>query len=344
MQFRWIGVTVLAFALSVQPLSAQDMAAPRQPPQPASGPGGSEATSHTVLRVKIGDGGEGGWLFLPGDPTPKSAPVVIFCHGWSAMQPRAYQAWIDHLVKRGNIVLWPNYQANLRTPTRMFLPNALAAVKSGLEILGTNPDGIHADLGRMAVAGHSAGGMVAAGIAAEAAAAGLPKMQAVMPVEPGDSRRGGIASVPLADMAQMPADTLLLVLVGEQDTSVGTFDAERILHETTAVPDSRKALLMLHSDDHGVPALVANHFTPTAIVLPNGSYNTQPLRQTAVTRMQDVGIVDALDYNGTWRLLDGLLDAAFANPKHAGFLFDPKLEDMGRWSDGVAITPLTRVK
>jgi hypothetical protein len=49
----------------------------------------------------------------------------------------------------------------------------------------------------------------------------------------------------------MPRNTLLLVLIGEEDTSVGTFDGGRILHEPIAVPAANKALFMLHSDDHG---------------------------------------------------------------------------------------------
>src|SRR5215475_4972712 len=105
--------------------------------------------------------------------------------------------------------------------------------------------------------------MVAAGIAAGATAEGLPKIKALMPVEPGDSRRGGMASVPLEDLSGLPHDLLLLILVGEEDASVGTFDGERILHESTSVPAVNKALFMLHSDDHGTPALVANHFAPS---------------------------------------------------------------------------------
>ncbi len=134
---------------------------------------------------------------LPSNPTPSNAPVVILCHGWTAILPRGYQAWIDHLVMRGDIVLWPNYQDNLLTPTSQFVPNAVAAVKSGFQILESGQYGVRPDLDRVAVAGHSAGGMVAAGIAAKATAAGLPEMKALMPVAPGDSRRGGRASVPL---------------------------------------------------------------------------------------------------------------------------------------------------
>lgn len=316
---------------------------PRQPAQPLRGPGGSEASSHAIVRLKIADGAQGGWLFLPAKPSPASAPVVIFCHGWNAILPRGYQAWINHLVMRGNIVLWPNYQRGFLTPTRQALPNAIVGVKAGIHLLQSGKYGVQPDLTRVAVVGHSAGGMVAAGIAAEAEAEGLPKMKAVMPVEPGDSQRGGMASVPLADLSRLPADTLMIILVGQEDTSVGTHDGERILHESTLVPASNKALFMLHSDDHGSPALVANHYSPSAVLNPDGSFAREPVKPALSRNTTDIGVVDTLDYFGTWRLLDQLLDAAFATPENYRIFEDPAILNMGAWSDGVPVKPLTRL-
>src|SRR6185437_8632502 len=136
---QWIAGTVILNLLMSAGAMAQgvenDVTKPKQPPQPQHGPGSSEVFSHSVVRVKIADGGQGGWLFLPADPSPDKAPVVILCHGWNAILPRGYQAWINHLVMRGNIVLWPNYQDNLLTPTQQSVPNAVAAVKEGLHIL-----------------------------------------------------------------------------------------------------------------------------------------------------------------------------------------------------------------
>jgi pimeloyl-ACP methyl ester carboxylesterase len=316
----------------------------KQPRQPLHGPGSKEVVSRTVVPVKIADGALGGWLFLPADPRPEKAPVIVFCHGWSAIFPRGYQAWINHLVMRGNIVLWPNYQENLRTPTRQFLPNAIAAVKSGIQMLQTEKYAILPDLDRVAVVGHSAGGMTAAGIAAKASAESLPKIKALMVVEPGDSQRGGIASVPLADLSTISTNTLLLILVGEEDASVGTYDGERILHESIGVPASNKRLLMLRSDDHGSPALVANHFTPSAMLKEDGSFMTAPFRPAIGRNTIDIGVVDALDYYGTWRLLDQLLEEAFADPIRNQMFEDPSLLMMGKWSDGTSVKPMTRLK
>jgi len=134
----------------------------------------------------------------------------------------------------------------------------------------------------------------------------------------------------------------MIILVGQEDTSVGTHDGERILHESTLVPASNKALFMLHSDDHGLPPLVANHYSPSAVLNPDGSFAKEPVKPALSRNTMDIGVVDALDYLGTWRLLDQLLDAAFATPDN--HLFEnPAILNMGTWSDGVPVKPLTRL-
>lgn len=61
----------------------------------------------------------------PAQPAPKSAPLVIFLHGWTAMTPDTYRGWVNHLAKRGNIVVYPRYQAKLLSPATEFFPTRL---------------------------------------------------------------------------------------------------------------------------------------------------------------------------------------------------------------------------
>ena len=109
-------------------------AAQMPPPQPAHGPGGSDY-SHAGIVTSAQQGAQGWRVFTPSEPVPASAPVVVFCHGWGALDSKNYQAWINHLVRRGNIVIWPNYQDSLLTPAAQFLPNAIAGVRSALATL-----------------------------------------------------------------------------------------------------------------------------------------------------------------------------------------------------------------
>ena len=82
-----------------------------------------------------GEGDKEFWLFEPADPTPRSAPVVVMIHGFGAMSPNIYGAWIEHLVRRGNSVVYPRYQANLKTSVDTFTANTVHAVRNGLNTL-----------------------------------------------------------------------------------------------------------------------------------------------------------------------------------------------------------------
>ena len=71
---------------------------------PELGRGHTEpATRHQgVKRFEIGQGPKSYLIFEPDKPKPEEkAPVVVFLHGWFAVNPGFYGAWIDHLVRDG---------------------------------------------------------------------------------------------------------------------------------------------------------------------------------------------------------------------------------------------------
>src|SRR5580658_5492536 len=76
---------------------------PSPPAQPTTGPGSSDYAFAALTMHRYGSGDTEYWLFEPASPTPDSAPVVIFLHGWSVMTPNTYGKWVEHLVRRGNI-------------------------------------------------------------------------------------------------------------------------------------------------------------------------------------------------------------------------------------------------
>ena len=311
---------------------------PTPPGQPLEGPGSAQIVSRGMARLAVGKGQRGGWVFVPTDPTPGKAPVIVFCHGWGAVWPYGYMAWVRHLVERGYVVIWPRYQADALTPPRTFLPNAIAGVHAALDELHRR--GVATDLERVVVAGHSAGAMVGAGMAATASQAGLPPFLAVMCVEPGKSNHSGKRPIPLAKLGSMPASTLLLVVVEEDDRVVGLHDGYRIYEESTQVPPDNKNLLEMFSDSHGSPRLIANHFAPSAIESAGGP-NRKPLLPVAPRWAANTGVVDALDYYGTWKLLDALTDAAFYGRNRETALGGTEKQlYMGRWSDGAPVKPM----
>lgn len=338
-------------------------AEPTPPAQPASGPGGSDYAFARVGKFSTGTGSEDVTIFWPESPVPKEKlPLVIFTHGWGAMDPVHYEAWIDHLVRKGAIVLYPRYQENMRVKPDTFTANAVAGVRRGLDWLAKRKDGAQPDLERVANVGHSAGGVLAANLAVALPAAKLPTPKAVMSVEPGVTRGPKGTLLPLADLNQIASTTLLLVVSGEDDELVGDQDARRIFEESSAIPAAQKDWVELQSDDHGEPALVATHRAPAA---PRPGYEPpqrkeptgflkKRIAKRAKEKLAEKGldlddatkepaVTDALDYYGTWRLFDLLCKAAFESRKSDASKPDWRAPlSMGKWSDGTPVKPLKR--
>ena len=293
-----------------------------QPLQPSYGPGGSNYTHEMVKENVYGEGEKQYWIFEPALPTPKSAPVIVFNHGWGATTPIFYQAWIDHLVRQGYIVIYPRYQQDIFTPSDNFTSNSIQAIQDALQVL-KNGDHVRPELDKFAIVGHSVGGLITVNLAALSKERGLPEPKAVFAVEPGKSRTPKDRMGPvLEDLTKIPSNTLLISLAGDQDNWVGDTDAKRILRDTTQISSKNKDYIFMVSDDHGKPALLANHFAPLAADFSNQKYKL-------------FFLVDAWDYYGTWKLFDGLLDAAFYGKNRQFALGNTSQQKyMGIWSDG----------
>jgi len=342
---RKTALGLVAILVSLTVVSSQTVTPPAQP---QTGPGGKQYVHASVIKNRYGNGGQEYWIFEPYSPKPRSAPVIVFLHGWGGMNPLYYGAWLDHLVKRGNIVIYPRYQANLLTPIRDFLPNTLHAIQDAISRLQTEPGHVSPDLNKFAAVGHSLGGLLAANTAALARESNLPRVSAVMSVEPGIT--DAPINVPLADLKKIPADTLLLALAGDEDTLVRDTDAKRIYYESTRIPARNKDFITLVSDSHGTPPLLASHRAPTAL---DKSYDSgEGVGGASVNRVGDTQqtgrrdrletmMVNALDFYGTWKLFDGLCDAAFYHKNREYALGNtPQQRFMGIWSDGVPVKEL----
>lgn len=278
---------------------------------------------------EIGTGPRSYWLFEPSEPKPERAPVLVLHHGWLAVNPGVYGAWIEHLARRGFIVIFPRFHADWTTPPAEYLPNSLAAVHDALDVLNGAPGRVRPDLDRFAIVGHSAGGNLSALMAAVAAEVGLPTPRAVVALMPGEVR-----PLPEPTLDRFPGKTLLVIVAAEQDWIVGDSRARQIHAETTAVPPSRKLYVLFRSDRKGPIPLIADHLAPTA-ALPDLDTGEGPFRPLQMGQAR----VDILDRFGLWRLTDVTLDAAFsgqtlAEATRGGAVF----RDLGRWGDGRPVT------
>ena len=287
---------------------------PEQIPAPAS-----TAYPHALVKESVFDAGTGKEyrLFEPDGPPLLTAPVVVFLHGWGGTDPAYYRPWIDHLTRRGNVVLWVRYQESLLTLSFEFVPNMLAAVKAGLARLEQDPERPMPDLDKLAVVGHSMGGVLTMTLAALAADEGLPPFRAVMTVHPGAGITGPEVR---ADYSKIPPSTLLLCVSGEEDTELGPL-APTFYREASSVPIDNKDFILVRSDRRFMPELVADHFAPNCL---------------------SESDANALDRMGYWKWFDGLLAAAFyGRYREVALGNTPEQRNMGTWPDGTPINEPT---
>ncbi|MDI6644550.1 MAG: alpha/beta hydrolase [Methanobacteriaceae archaeon] len=298
------------------------------PKQPLYGLGGSDYKHLDVLRYSYGEGGKQYWIFEPASPKPDSAPIIVFNHGWSALNPIFYQAWIDHIVRKGNIVIYPRYQESIFTNSDEFTPNTIWSIKDAIKRLNSTGH-VKPEMDKFALVGHSAGGLISINIASIAREEGLPVPKAVFCVQPGKSRTESDSLGPaFEDLSNIPEDTLILTMSGDRDDIVGSDDSKKIIDKASSVKDKNKNYIEMVSDEYGTPPLIADHIAPLAMKIDFGGNKFHYL-------------VNSLDYYGTWKLFDGLYEAAFygRNREYAlGNNTDQRY--MGKWSDGTPVKEL----
>jgi acetyl esterase/lipase len=274
-----------------------------------------------LRRSKHGTGAKQFWIFTPDEPKPERAPVVVLLHGWGSFDPEVYGAWIKHLVRRGNIVVYPRYQESIGSLPSGFADNAVSAFRDAIARLQARD--VQPDLEKVSFVGHSMGAIMSANIAQNADRLNLPHARALFLAEPAFEPIVGTYD-------QIPAETLLVIAVGadvKRDAS-----AQRILQGSTLIPRGNKNFIALPSDLHGNPPLISDHFAPCAAEQFDAAAARKPLGEwRGRTR-------DALDYLGYWKLCDGLLDAAFfGRNRHYALGDSPELRFMGLWSDNTPV-------
>ncbi len=299
---------------------------PKPPTQPTSGPGGSSYTFGGVTSSSYGEAEKKYYIFEPSKPQPKTAPLILLIHGYTDIDPIKYQAWIEHLVRRGNIIIYPVFQATAgQADGAQFTDSASEAIKEGLAELKKDSH-VQPELDKVIMVGYSAGGVIAANLTARAAKEGLPVPKALFAVTPGGCSNCSAFSIRNFPMetdaiATISPDTKMLVLVGDRDIVVGDTGAKLLWKSIEQIPVANRDYLQVISDNYGSPALVADH----------GMANRR--------------IPDAYNFYGIWKLTDALQSCALKNQDCEYALGDkPQQRFLGKWSDGTPVKELTVLK
>lgn len=316
---------------------------PRPPAQPTRGPGGADYRHAGFRQHLVGDGPRACWVFTPTGPTPARASVVMFFHGLWGLNPLNYGAWIVHLVRRGHVVLYPVYQERPATahptpaPFPALLGNAAAGARAALSEVATQ--GLCLDR-PVAYVGHSLGAVMAGVAAGQATELGLPRPHALMLVQPGWGPRWVTTLEPLR---RVDPTTDVVVMVGDADHHVPAQQPQIVYRALGAIPAARRRFVVLRSDRHGWPPLVADHSAPLAehpgVGPPLPAVDAVRRRLELAALGLRCGPPNALDFFGHWKLLDLLIDGSGDRD------VDPSVEHfMGRWSDGMPVRELLVVR
>jgi acetyl esterase/lipase len=312
------------------------MATAQSPPdQPSAGPGGSTYAHSSVVFSDFSTflNPNGYWLFEPDSPKPDSANLVIFNHGYGVWNPGPYGQWIEHLVKQGNIVIFPKYQASDVAAPSGFTAAMVNGINDGITELQTGTGRVRPRTEKLAIIGHSYGGVLTSNIAMEYATYGIPKPKAIFLAEPGT---GGFSGGRLASYASMDTSYQMLIVVGDGDIVVGNTFGREIM-DSTSIPTDHKNYITQFKDNYGAPNIQATHNEPLA---KNNTYDGGTI-SSVITSAYVVSKQDAVDYFCYWKLADALMSCAFSGSDcNYAFGDTPEQRYMGKWSDSVPVIEL----
>ena len=313
-------------------LAVDASAAITQPPQPAKGPGGSDY-AHADWRISSGGTGVDAWyVFEPIDPQPKSAPLAVIMHGYYefAGYDSMYEL-IRHTVRKGTVVIYPRWQTDIETPCpgpfdiEPCMTSATNGIRDAIAYLQASPDRVQPQLDQTSYFGFSFGGILTANLANRYEPLGLPVPRAVFLEDPEDSGLASPGEPTLDDsLTGIPRKVKLEChssangAIANDHPAISSCNA--VFPKLGHIPKKNKDLVLTHADTHGQPPLTAPH---------------------GVCGFSVKDQADAYDWNFCWKVWDGLRDCALHKRRCAYALGDtPKHRSMGKWSDGVPITPL----
>ncbi|SOC18429.1 alpha/beta fold hydrolase [Rhodobacter maris] len=281
--------------------------------------------------------------------------AVIFLHGFVLGASQIYRAHLEHLVKQGYWVFFPNFQTGFcsfppdrlmtlaelldevigegRPSQERWLKNALDSVSAAYTAVGLGPGAAVESY----VYGHSLGGLFALSwpyyVTRDGYPAELMPVQVVTadPIPTNDASAAPGQMGKALKQVQNDVDLRLTAQALTMPVAILHGGSDWIVpKENWCIPfgwiaTTQKKMYLSQTDIHGCPGLFANHEQATT--------DTSFFSPLAATVLLDgVGSEDALDWYYLWHGLDQVV---------AGIRADALSFDMGRWTDGQAVKPVT---
>ena len=268
------------------------------------------------VEVDHSKGGKGYWMFYTEDADLKKAPLICFIHGYGGYNPMIYGEWIKHLVRQGNIVIYPRYQLNVVFPRpNRFAENTQIGILDAMQYMREKFG--RTDFSEADYVGHSYGGVIISDILTRHDAMGLPRPKNALLCAPGTSRLSGGR---LDDYGAIDPSVRMLIVEEGKDWVVGQEFSRKVFKESS--PEMSKRLLVNYQQILYNKRIRAHH---------NECYSVDEsldsgLRNYTASRAFEVGETDLIDFNLYWRLFDLL---RLNNEKASAVLFAAEAFDIG---------------
>lgn len=310
------------------------------PPQPTSGPGGNAYpylgvnqfgpfTANSATTVNDF------YVYQPAGATVESLPAVIFLHGYLLKSegspigddPSNYQGWINHLAQMGYTVIFPtDFDSTPGYASR--IPNVIADVQAAIALMADPANGmlpVSTDSvgSQLVCAGHSFGAhdcfLLAQALDKNTPPFPAPRAIAAFNPYPGPA-------LAAQKLVRLLATTYVVLVKSDEEVPLQAQAADNFWTTLqTLVSTDQMDYLEVVTDKYGTPAQLGNHCWP----MTNG--------------FKDDTTIDDRDFNVSYKLSVGLFNCVLYGTDCTYGLGhgDQDQIDMGLWSDGTPVLPLT---
>ncbi len=271
---------------------------------------------------------EGFMLYLPLENCDDDTlDLVVFLHGFGALNPKVYGGWIEHLVLEGNAVLFPRYQMSIfTTSTTDFVPNTVSAIKKVFGLAGQY--NYHLNSEYVDLIGHSYGGVIIGNIAATYRVHDIPTPRVAFLCEPG---LGPLTGAVLESYEDIDKDLMLVIIVGDEDHTVGQ-KLGLIIYET-AIQTDQRMLFWQFADENGEERIEASHYEPYSF---DARFDVG-YENFTIKRAERVSMLNQVDYNGYWQIFDKHQEQADTGKRVIAPELIEQMSKLGTWSDGTQL-------
>jgi len=256
------------------------------------------------------------FIYLPKTSNLNSQGIILFFHGLalSKFDQAPQEKIIFNLVKKGYIVIFPNYQENIFSP--FFSKNLILKAKE-LSLEGISkvkeiaPEN---DFSKFSILGISLGGAVATNFFSF----GLPQPKALILITPAQSFPlvpPKIYGTPFSNPKEIPKDIFLVGILAEKDR---ISPLNKVKKYFLSISSNEKYLFKIPSDNYGNPPLISNHFKIFD--------DSNPLCRF-----------------GALEIIEKTLDCTFYK-KNCDFFKFEKSFSIGKWSDGREINKIIEIE